>query len=242
MQKFLQRVSLTGPDEKTSLSDLEQLSQLYPFIEWALLYVPHNEGAPRNPGQAWRKAFFNAALPGYSAVHLCGDLAFEQLLKQALPEEISKASRIQLNINARKQTFDDATVLNVYKRSLDLGPDIILQYHENTAHIIAQFMDSLPSEDKWRVHILMDASKGKGVTPDSWQNAGIKDVYYGFAGGLGPGKILPALEIIEQYQTPYWIDMESNIRTNNEFDIVKAQSVLNDANKFLQKAPTMRIK
>lgn len=230
----LDRVSLTGPDNNTSIAELAGLSEAYPFVEWALLYVPHKEGAPRNPDASWRQAFFDAKLPGYSAVHLCGQLAFEQLLDGTLPREIMQADRFQLNINARKADFTHAQVLDVYNQALRLGPDVILQYHEGTKHVIEEFMAGLTSDQKDRVHILLDASKGTGLSPATWtipkevQDAG---AFIGFAGGLGPDNIANAITEFEKFQIPYWPDMESGIRTNNEFDIQKAKQVLAAANK-----------
>ena len=95
---MLNKVSLTGPDDRTPIAALNALGARFPFVEWALLYVAHNEGAPRNPTQAWREAFFDAAPAGHSAVHLCGSLAFQQLLAGSLPREILRAKRLQLNM------------------------------------------------------------------------------------------------------------------------------------------------
>jgi hypothetical protein len=223
----LDRISLTGPDDKVSLAALSQLSERYPFVEWALLYVPHNEGAPRNPTQAWRRAFFDARLPGYSAVHLCGRQAFEELLQGALPSELLQADRLQLNINARKPDFTDAQVLEVFHRALDLGPDIILQYHEGTAALVAAFVRKLAPAALRRVHVLLDESKGTGKVMSSVSPPpAVEDLYCGFAGGLGPDNIAWALSALERTGKHYWADMESGIRTNNEFDMEKARLVL----------------
>lgn len=223
----LERISLTGADDKVSLAALAKLSAQYPFVEWALLYVPHNEGAPRNPSRAWRQAFFRAQLRGYSAVHLCGRQAFEELLMGTLPAEILLADRLQLNINARKQDFTDAEVLAVFRKSLDLGPDIILQYHEGTATVIREFLRELPSSVLRRVHILMDESKGTGkVLSAASPPPRLEQMYCGFAGGLAPDNMDWALSLMEQGAKLYWADMESGIRTDNEFDINKARRVL----------------
>lgn len=95
---LLERVPLTGPDDQTALQDLRALGLEFPFVEWALLYVPHNEGAARNPTRAWRQSFFDAQLPGFSAVHLCRKQAFEQMLTAQLPTELRWAHRLQLNV------------------------------------------------------------------------------------------------------------------------------------------------
>jgi len=226
-------VSLTGPDDKTDIAALADLSAAFPFVEWALLYVPHNEGAPRNPTRAWREAFFDASLSTSSAVHLCGSLAFEELLSNKLPKDILCASRLQLNVNARRIEFTDKQVLDIYRRSLDLGPDIILQRHADTAELIDKFVASLPVLDTHRVGVLLDQSKGTGRAPDTWlQPPALDGIQCGYAGGLGPENtayVLRTLVAMNDPQEPYWIDMESGIRTDNQFDIAKARAVLEAA-------------
>lgn len=230
---LLERVSLTGVDDKTALPDLVTLSEMYPFVEWALLYVPHKEGAPRNPSQRWRQAFFEAQLPGYSAVHLCGNLAFEQLLEDRLPRELLQADRLQLNINARKRDFTEDQVLEVYRHAMHLGPSLILQYHEDSAAIIGKFLSGLSVLDRPRVHVLMDESRGKGKTPNAWfRPAVLEGIFCGFAGGLGPDNIASVLGQIERSGKRYWPDMETGIRTDNEMDVHKAGRVLAAARLF----------
>jgi hypothetical protein len=224
---LLDRVSLTGADDNTSLDSLASLSAQYPFVEWALLYVPNNEGAPRNPTRAWRERFFYAKLPGHNAVHLCGKAAFEQILQQQLPAEILGADRIQLNINARKQDFCDDQVMEVFRRSLDLGPAIILQYHEGTAAQVHRFLGSLSHADQARVHVLLDSSRGTGELMSAvCRPAELASTYCGYAGGLNPDNTMWAISAIEQTHAHYWIDMESGIRTDNQFDVQKARRVL----------------
>lgn len=226
-------VSLTGPDDKTDIGELARLAERFPFVEWALLYVPHNEGAPRNPTRAWREAFFNADMQGSSAVHLCGSLAFNELLTGSLPADILRADRLQLNVNARRREFSDQQVLDIYHRSLTLGPDIILQRHADTADLIDRFLAELTAGQSERVHVLLDESKGTGLAPASWQRPGsLEGVYCGFAGGVAPhnvGVTLHMLRAIHAPDEPWWVDMESGIRTENEFDMAKALAVLEAA-------------
>jgi hypothetical protein len=226
MNLLIERVSLTGADDRTELSRLIDLTARFPCVEWALLYVPHNEGAPRNPMRAWRDAFFSH-LADYSAVHLCGALAFEQLLQGTLPDDILAAPRLQLNINARKTDFSDEKVLEVFRRALALGPEIILQYHPNSAALIEQFARATPGKDRERVHILMDASRGTGVAPQGWSRPQRLDKFFvGYAGGIGPENIQAVLRDVSALGRPCWVDMESGIRTENQFDADKAEAVL----------------
>ncbi|KVP75456.1 hypothetical protein [Burkholderia ubonensis] len=232
MTLLITRVTLTGPDDRTDMARLIDLSQRFPLVEWALLYVPHNEGAPRNPTRPWREAFFQQ-VSSVSAVHLCGALAFEQLLKGELPVDILQAQRLQLNINARKPDFTEEQVLEVFARALELGPDIILQYHPGTAALIERFAQKVPASDRSRVHVLMDASRGTGKAPATWvRPAALHELYVGYAGGIGPENIESVLRDVSALGRACWVDMESGIRTDNQFDAAKAEAVLQAVEVF----------
>jgi hypothetical protein len=237
----LQRVSLTGADDQVPLRPLIELGEQYPFVEWALLYVPHAEGAPRNPSRAWFQNFFASQVPGYSAVHLCGRQAFEELVAGTLPRHLLQADRLQLNINARKKDFSDEEVLHVFQQALSLGPDVILQYHPDMAGVIEQFLATCSSEARARVHVLMDASRGTGLMPAQWTiPAALKESFVGFAGGLGPDVMEAALRKMEQCGQAYWADMESGLRSDNQFDVSKVRRVLEIAQAHLGAAADKR--
>lgn len=232
-QPLLNRVSLTGVDDDTSLDALNGLSQEFPFVEWAILYVPHNEGVPRNPTRAWRQAFLEAKLPGYAAVHLCGNLAFVQLLQKHLPSELMLGHRLQLNVNARKREFTDTEVLEIYHRALDLGPDLILQYPPESSSVILDFMKKLGPLNQARVHVLLDDSRGRGMPPVTWQRpVELENVVCGYAGGLGPDTVARVLTQLETQGAAYWPDMESSIRTDTALDLQKVRRVLQIAQQF----------
>ncbi len=226
ISSLLQRVSLTGADNHTSISELAQLTTDFPFVEWAVLYTPHREGVGRNPSRAWRESFFEA-LASHSAVHLCGAQAFEQLLAGQLSPEILRAKRMQLNINVRRDDFSQAQVLEVFMRALDLCPAVILQYHPRSAALVERFVASLSAEDAARVHVLMDASGGTGRSPERWTRPeGLNRSYVGFAGGLGVPNIRAALQAIAGLHRTYWVDMETGVRTDERFDTAKARTIL----------------
>lgn len=230
---LLHRVSLTGVDDNTKLTELAALGDEFPFVEWALLYVPHNEGAPRNPSKQWREAFVGSSLSGYKAIHLCGGLAFKQLLQGKLPSDVYLVDRIQLNVNPRNRTFTDDQVVEIYRKSLTLGPDIILQRHTDTIGPIARFLSELSSKDKHRVHVLLDNSKGAGLVPDNWNiPTDIDDHFCGFAGGLEPTNVSSVIHQINSVGVNYWIDMESGVRTDNQFDLHKAREILSITNLY----------
>lgn len=225
-------VSLTGADDATDIGELVRLDREYGGqvpLEWALLYVPGREGAPRNPTRAWRKNFFAAiGRRQGTAVHLCGPGAFAELLTGALPDELLLAGRWQLNVNARRRDFTLEQTVDIYERALDCGPDLILQYHERTCDAIHRFLAELPAERRGRVGVLLDYSQGRGVAPQAWSvPAGLERVRCGFAGGIGPDNVAATLDgIAAVHARPYWIDMESGLRSDNRFDLARVRALL----------------
>lgn len=225
----LQTVSITGADDNTSLNELKMLGAHFPFVEWGLLYVPGKEGQPRNPGAPWRREFFEDRPEGSCAVHLCGAQAFHELLADQLPSEILKADRLQLNVNARRPEFSHDQVLAIYRKALSLESRVILQRHEFTVDAVDEFLRSLDSEAKKRVAVLLDESRGKGITPTVWAiPAGLPaDVAVIFAGGMGPHNVATILPQLEALGVPYSIDMESGVRDEaNAFNYAKVERTL----------------
>lgn len=222
----LRLVSLTGADDAVSLDDLQELSAKYPFVEWALLYGA-KPGTPRNPTAAWREQFFERNLPTSSAIHLCFKTTFVDMVDGRLAPDVKKANRIQLNINARGMDFTIKETVNLFERALDLGPAIILQRHEGTAEAIQQFLRTLSDADRPRVHVLLDESRGTGKEPDTWVMPDLGCLpFVGVAGGIGPDNIHRVLKTVDAWGAPYWTDKESRIRTNNQLDREKVESVL----------------
>jgi hypothetical protein len=239
---LLTRVSITGVDESTSIEDLKSIAWRYPFVEWAALYTPHRMGVGRNPSKSWLYAFFSIPMAGFKAIHLCGKMAFDQLLSGTYPDFVAKADRIQLNVNARKVDFTDEEVILIYHTALGIGKDIILQYHPDSAPVIEMFLQTVAPEDKHRVHILLDASRGLGVTPISWAPPEhLKQYYFGNAGGIGPDNIWAVLFATKLHTSNHWIDGESHFRTDNKFDQLKAERVLHAVSESYQDTPRLKL-
>lgn len=230
-------VSLTGADDEVKHDDLLDLTERFDELvqpEWGVLYFPEKEGTQRNPSAAWRAALLDYQLP-LVAAHLCGEKVYRDILAgdHGRLRDLRQYGRLQLNINARKRLFTDAEVVEVYQRLLDDGAAIILQYHDGSASLIQDFLDE-KTDQLDQCAVLFDASKGTGVLPSAWPepliaNAG--SVYCGYAGGLGPQTLSGAHPLIRAAagDEPYWLDMESAIRTDNQFDLAKVAAVLRSA-------------
>lgn len=231
----LELVTLTGADDGVNPQELNAISAKFPSVEWAILYSLDKEGTARNPSAPWRERFLALGLT-YTAAHLCGTSVFRAILdperSQALMADLQRYRRIQVNINARKPEFTSDEVLTVYRALHKAGLRLILQYHAESAEVIDQFISELDEEGQMRVDLLVDGSRGKGIKPEAWPEPFDVPTFTGYAGGLGPEVIATELTKIRASvaktgsDKPFWIDMESGIRTDNQFDLEKVRRVL----------------
>jgi phosphoribosylanthranilate isomerase len=232
---MLTHISITGADNNTSVGELVDISQDFPYVEWGLLYFPEKEGAKRNPTKDWRHQFLENIPKEKTAIHLCGDEVFRQILSQEfdsseLKNELARFGRIQLNINARKlkNLFTDDEINQIYEKLLACNFHIIAQYNHISENAINRFINTHNVDYKY-FDILLDSSLGKGVSPDTWSvPKGLsKEANLGFAGGLNPENIFDNYTKINSItKNKYWLDLESGARTDNEFDLKKARDIL----------------
>lgn len=230
-------VSITGADDKVARQALIERSQRFPFVEWAILYFPEKEGAARNPTAAWRKSLAEARerFGLKTALHLCGREVFHAILEdraQELFAELPYYDRVQVNINARDGHFDDKAVYAVYEALAEQHCTLILQRHPGTEDVVAQYLDDHPAGIVVnKVSVLLDASRGRGITPTEWPRPvsihGL-EVDTGYAGGLSPDNIQEVEAATRQaaFGRRYWLDMETGVRTDNVFDLAKVDAVL----------------
>lgn len=231
LRKTMINLSITGADNNTNINELAALSQKYPQLELAVLYFPEKENIQRNPGVAWRQEFFKTIKKENTALHLCGKGVFDAILSKSFTsskelKEFAQTSRIQININARHDIFTHNEIHTVYEKLLGEGFELILQYHERSRHWILPFIEKHTPQ---KVNILLDASLGKGITPKEFTAPKeVLELSYpiGFAGGLNPDNIELAHSQVKSLGiSNYWLDLESGVRTDNEFDMSKAYSL-----------------
>jgi phosphoribosylanthranilate isomerase len=80
--------------------------------------------------------------------------------------------------------------------------------------------------DETGVDWLYDVSFGTGVKPKDWPALPAAGPFCGYSGGIGPETVVEILgRIAAPDGTPYWIDMESGIRTDGAFDLTKCEAV-----------------
>ena len=212
-----EHVTFTGLDAWTDLDRAMSLSSRY-CIEWGVLLSPERQGLePRYPALDVVRRIVDG-LPGNmatTAAHLCGDhaRAVAEGRDPTIRALIAGAfERYQIN------TADAGVSAEVVARfAARLGGTGILQCRSG-------FPD-----DRQGVEWLFDASGGRGLLPGSWPRPSrVGDAMVGYAGGLGPDTVAEALAVIaprHDGRRPYWIDMESAIRTDDRLDLDKCETV-----------------
>eukprot|EP01051_Picozoa_sp_SAG22_P001200 SAG22_NODE_45_length_24718_cov_12.462448_3_plen_381_part_00 len=210
-------------------------------VEWGVLIKPGSEGEPRIPAMPWVErlaAVAAAAPPGKRlrlAAHLCGTAADELL--QGPEPQLGRVQalaalgfdRVQLNptaINGSKPPPAGAWSRLVAVAAALPAVEFILQANEETAPLweglIGQLVE-LPATatatgaaTAGRVSVLYDASMGRGQRDGRKPQPPHPLVPCGFAGGLGPDNLRPALLGLAAANGPRepacWVDMESGVR------------------------------
>ena len=235
-------VTITGADNNTSIEQMVKMSQENSNLEWAILVNLAKPGTARNPDSLWRNQFLQQAKAFPKAAHLCGKETFQVLLKndeqtQKLLSELALYDRVQCNINSKSDDFDDVQVATVWSMLLDAGIKVIIQYQERKKNLVHAFMQILQEQDRlWMVEILHDSSCGTGQTPEKWaEPLSFAEVANGWAGGLTPENVFTSLQDIStkaEGALPYWIDMETGVRTLKDLDLEKVQMVLDNVKTF----------
>jgi hypothetical protein len=228
-------LTLTGADDNTDPKKMAELSERFPFVEWALLFSQAKAGVSRYPSLDW----VENALPILSgcnlSAHLCGkwvDDANKGRITFLDAESMSGAfGRLQLN-QAKGR------LLKVLKGETDFwhcafDKPIILGGPYQAFNI---------PTDAFMLHgvsPLFDCSGGMGILASEWPAPALdkygKPLFCGYAGGLGPDNIEEELAKIEAVvgDAEIWVDMESKIRNNkDELDLEKCEQVLTRAKQW----------
>jgi len=198
-----QLITFTGADDHTNRVDMAKLSLTYP-VEWGILFSPKRQGVdPRYPNEATVRHLLGGGLP--LAAHLCGKHSGDAMkgLIPGVSVELCDFARVQ--INSRKPRGDRIAAFQS-----KLGVPCIAQARGDTFPV--------SKEIQW----LFDTSGGRGEAPTGWPE--YPGCMVGYAGGINPDNVLEVIEAIDA-TGPYWIDMESGVRTDDLFDLNKCAKV-----------------
>ena len=221
--------SLTGSENEIDDKELAALSERYPFAEWAILLLPARAGTLRFPTLDWIADFQTIKGKSHTAMHLCDDgfLGFVHNNKTVL-NLMHGYDRIQLNLKFGdvEGKYDPAELVARVRENPQ--HQFILQYTHDKQGLLPLFRD-VPNHA-----VLFDESAGRGISPDSW-DAPLNGHFCGYAGGMNPDNVKANLEMIKQVADGHltWIDMETGIRTDDHFDMSKAERVLSIAKDYI---------
>ena len=228
----INKVTVTGADNKVNYIDLLKLQEQYPFVEWGILFSKSKEGQQRYPTQEHIKKQFTGTLE--LSAHFCGWWSKEVLENQnfslitGLPEQFK---RVQLNYNFKNSKgWNLIDLLRFTEEHKERN--IILQYNSSNKETLDIFQKyGLPDN----IHFLYDGSGGRGTQIKTIDEP-IGKSYTGYSGGLDVENIDSICETIDQVKndSQVWIDMESGVRTNNDFDLEKVKIILDKCN-FINK-------
>lgn len=227
----INRVTITGADDKIKSYDLHDLQLRFPFVEWGILFS--GKTGNRYPTMKW----LNDLLSDYSdlnlSAHFCGffsRMVLEQNDFASIDNLNSQFGRVQLNYNFSRGGKFDLGALHTYAKQSDRA--IILQYNKSNRYILDEFRDkNLPNN----IHFLYDASGGRGVEIQGISTP-IDGNYTGYAGGIGDDNVNDICDLItyQLNQSIVWIDLESGARIDDQFNIPICESILSKASKFIK--------
>lgn len=108
----LERVTITGADDRSDIKKLLEISEEHPFVEWGILVSLRSEGMPRFPGREWIDEFVAACResnkPIDVSMHVCGKWVRQLLVGELewsdLPSVCDIAQRVQINTHAELHT------------------------------------------------------------------------------------------------------------------------------------------
>ncbi len=212
-------VTFTGIDEWTDLGRVRALSELYP-TEWGILFSPRLQGeSPRYPSPSIVDRVTHALdLKVGLAAHLCGRHAAAIVADGRCPDldHLADHGFGRFQVNTDDPAADPG---NVAAFAGAMGGTGIMQCRGTGPH-------AFPWEH--RVAWLYDASGGRGVVPPSWPLPPAGGKLVGYAGGIGPDNVACAMQAIATNRSPaqpYWLDMETHIRTDDRLDLDKCEAV-----------------
>ncbi len=206
-------ITFTGLDASALAPDVLALSREYP-IEWGILFHPTRQGSGRFPAIDEIEPFLARDLR--LSAHLCGGYARDVVEGAGAPIAIGTQLHrfVRIQVNTAQRGVRPAVVAE-FARSF--GARGILQ---------CRGFERFPEDPT--VDWLFDRSGGQGRLADRWPVPSAPGTFVGYSGGLGPDTIEAALVAIARSHPghiPFWIDMESAIRTNEKFDLAKCRRV-----------------
>lgn len=215
----IDRVTITGADDQVKHGALELLSLRFPFVEFGILFSQKRTGQPRYPSRMWVQDL--TTITGAFSAHICG-----QWSRDFCQGEFSFrdwASKHKFFWRFQRVQINTTTPVEAHKRAeevyIERGPDLIIPVRN---------FDQIKPRNTF---MLLDNSGGRGRVQTSWP---APKGYCGYSGGIGPENIEEVCGALQEFEGDCWIDMESGVRTNDQFDLDKVKDVLEKVSKYVE--------
>ncbi len=239
---IIHTIALAGIDNNVSIEDILELVHSFPQVELGICLSQASMGKARYPTIDYLTALAEHKHVRLSA-HICGQWMKDILLgKATIKEDLSsiwdRFSRIQFNYvdyltNEEKVAGDYKTkaenLLRTVKENYFTGKGLIFPLNPHSEVLLNEYVLG-----HHFAQVLHDCSMGLGKLPEKWP-APFHSYHTGYAGGLSPENIATEVVRISEVvpdNTAIWIDAESGLRTNNEFDMQKAITFCQIANSY----------
>ena len=201
-------IAFTGVDDPRTIGDLQALSERYP-IEWGVLVHPDRNGPPfADPALLERLRSAGVRL----SAHLCGPLAAAVVKGRPTEFEVAGFSRVQ--INHMQGRADGGVVARASRYAACQGVRAVLKCS-----------GAFPPDG--RVDWLHHLSLGKDVRPRWLPQIYNTHPFCGVSGGIDPHNVIELLSarLIVSMGVPFWIDIETGVRTDGLLDVDKCAAV-----------------
>lgn len=245
MNKIIHKITITGPNQKTDIEKLYEISKQYPFVEWGILLSKNSMGSsPRYPNRTWMTELAGFKAEAINSTyakdfilsgHLCGrwvrdvckgEWSFLEDLGETITDMFN---RIQLNFHAEVQRLPRDEFIHGFRDGPGRSYSALRQFIFQMDDVNNSILD-IAWEAGVNVSPLFDLSGGAGILPENWPKA---NGYCGYAGGLSPENVQEQLAIIEQAanENLIWIDVETHVRSDNDkiFDLDKVKAFIENA-------------
>lgn len=233
-------VSFVGVDIKTDLELLKTFQDFntihltkQPYIEWGVLVSPSRMGKHnRYPPLEFAVDFAHSPDAYNRSIHLCGSAVDDYLFRPDSEIGLFAATalaRIQLNFSIDKYNQDELIQI-LMDRILIKKHSLILQYNKSKKKFMDKLLQQIASiaqGNPTTLSVLYDGSGGFGRVIEKFDPPQ-KGFYTGYAGGLNPENVESIVQNISKVSgnIPYYIDMESGIRTKDWLDLEKCKSII----------------
>lgn len=232
MEHRLKHITFTGVDAKTDKKLLSEIQKQYPVAEFGVLTSYHWY----ENGNRYIDPRMIVDLPENLnlSLHICGSATMEamvgywEMIDHLTFGQLFRFKRIQLNIANRKGNIDRCF------RPEYIHQEIIIQ--QKSTGELREYCNTMVAAQQvgWQHYfsVLLDASGGRGI--DTEIKILQKQRKVGYAGGITPDNVEEKLlYLLENHDRDFWIDMESGVRTNDQFDLSKVQDVLEKCDRVL---------